>query len=161
MTTLKAHLFISFLIALILTIIPLPDLLIPFRPPWVVLLTLYVQFYLPNSFKVVLLIVLGFILDTLLATVIGEHAFALCLVSLVASSKARRFYFFSIGQQMALMGLFCGLYQLTISLIDAFLGFNINLLSLGGTTLLCVLFWPWIRLIGEEMLLANPRENVS
>lgn len=147
------------ILALILTIMPLPEMFTSIRPPWILILMLYLQYYLPDYFKVSLLFILGLILDTLLSTVIGEHAFALCLVSWLASSKARRFYFFSIGQQMALIGLFSALYQLIVLLIDAFLGYRMSIISIAGTSLLSILFWPWMRLLAEETILAKVRSH--
>lgn len=159
MNPLKLRLLTVFLIALILTIIPLPSLFVSIRPPWILILVLYLQFYMPDYFKVSMLFVLGLILDALLSTVIGEHAFALCLVCWLASSKARRFYFFSIGQQMALIGFFCALYQLLIFLIDAFMGYRMSMVGVAGASLLSILFWPWLRLLAEETLLLRVRSS--
>ncbi|QRN03416.1 rod shape-determining protein MreD [Legionella sp. MW5194] len=157
MNSLKWRLPIAFLIALILTIMPLPAFLVTIRPPWILLLVLYLQFYMPDYFRVSILVMLGLVLDALLATVIGEHAFALCLTTWLASSKARRFYFFPIGQQMALIGFFCAWYQLTVFFIDAFLGYTMNWMTVIGGTLLSILVWPWIRLAAEETLLVRAR----
>lgn len=153
MTSMTLRLTIAFLLALILTILPMPEILLGTRPMWVLMLILYLQFYMPDSFNLFVLFVLGLFLDTLLSTVIGEHTLALSLVTWIASSKARRFYFFSIGQQMMLMGFFCFLYQIIILTIDAFLGFHVGFVSVIGSTAISVLLWPWVRLIAEESLL--------
>lgn len=152
MKPITLRLIVAFLAALILTIMPLPEFLLAFRPPWILLLMLYLQFYLPEHFKIVLLFAMGLVLDTLLSTVIGEHVFALTLVCWLASSKARRFYFFSISQQMALISVFCMLYQFTVLLIDAFLGHRVGFWSVPGVGLLSILLWPWMRLLAEEIL---------
>ncbi|STX37869.1 rod shape-determining protein MreD [Legionella feeleii] len=94
MNSLNLRLIIAIMLALVLTILPLPDLLVGLRPPWVLMLVLYLQYYLPDHFNISLLVIIGLMLDVLLATVIGEHAFALCFVSWIASNKARRFSFF-------------------------------------------------------------------
>jgi len=155
MSSLNARLFIAFLLALALTILPLPELLIGIRPPWVLLLALYLQYYIPERFNVGILFTTGLIMDVLLSTVIGEHAFALTLVSWIASSKTRRFYFFSIGQQMGLIAVFSLLYQFTIVTIDAFSGFNISFISAIGSSIASVVLWPWVRLIAEDTLLVK------
>lgn len=155
MSLVKWRLVLVLLAALTLTIMPLPELFVSIRPPWVLLVILYLQFYMPDYFKVFLLFFLGLILDTLLSSVIGEHVFALCLISWLANSKARRFYVFPIGQQMTLIGILCAFYQMIVLLIDAFLGYHVSFFSVLGTGLLSVLFWPWIRLALEETLLMN------
>ncbi len=151
---------IAFVIALCLTIFPMPHWLAGIKPPWVLLLVLYIQFYIPDRFNLISLIILGLTLDVLLSTVIGEHMFALSLVAWVATSKARRFYFFSIGQQMALVGFFCFLYQLIIIIIDAFLGFHINFIPVFVNAVISILIWPWLRLIADDALF-NKIKNYS
>ena len=148
------RLLLTLLMALILTIVPLPNILEQARPPWIFLIVLYCQFYLPNYFNVTLIFILGFMLDSLLATVIGEHALSLCFVAWLANSKARRFPLFSIGQQMVFIGFFAMSYQLIILLCDAFLGYQVKWLTLIAMSLVSVLLWPWLRLMGEEFLLS-------
>ncbi len=116
-----------------------------FRPPWIMLFVLYIQFFLPNYFNMTSLFILGLCLDVLLSTVIGEHPFALLLTTWFAAGKARRFNFFSMGKQMLLVGLFCLLYQLIIFLIDAFLGYSPRLWMVVVSALFSLLFWPWVR----------------
>ncbi|MGQ3888695.1 rod shape-determining protein MreD [Legionella sp. CNM-1927-20] len=146
------RLSIAFIVALCLTIFPMPSLLMGIKPPWLLLLILYMQFYLPDRFNLFSLMILGLILDALLSTVIGEHVLALSLTTWIASSKARRFYFFSMGQQMALIGFFCLLYQLIMVITDAFLGFHVNLVFILVNTIMSVLIWPWLRLIADDMI---------
>lgn len=153
MSLMTLRLFTAFFLVLILTILPMPALLLGTRPMWVLMLILYLQFYMPDRFNLFVLFALGLILDTLLSTVIGEHTLALSLVSWIASSKARRFYFFSIGQQMILIGFFCFLYQIIILTINAFIGYHVGFASVVGSTAISVLLWPWVRLIAEESLL--------
>lgn len=148
------RLMITVLIALILTIMPLPDILTQVRPPWILLIVLYMQFYLPNYFNATLVFMLGLMLDSLLATVIGEHALILCIVAWLANSKARRFALFPISQQMMFIGFFAMAYQLIIVLIDSFLGYQAELVSIIGAGVVSVLVWPWLRLMGEEFLLS-------
>ena len=91
---------VGFIVALILSILPMPELISAFRPPWVLLLVLYIEYFLPGNFKLTTLLIVGLLLDVLLSTVIGEHSFALLLVTWIASSKSRRFQFFSMMQQI-------------------------------------------------------------
>ena len=144
MLTLNLRLFFALFIAFVLTIVPLPEIMTGLRPAWVLMLVLYIQFFLPDYFNITLLFFLGLCLDVLLSTVIGEHAFALVLTTWFASGKARRFNFFSIIQQMALIALFCLVYQLNIYLIEAFVGYNPDLLMVVGPTLFSTLLWPWV-----------------
>lgn len=155
MTRLTWRLIMACFLVLVLTILPMPQFLNGIRPPWVLLLVLYLQFYLPNSFQIVVMFIMGLIMDVLLSSVMGEHAFALSLIVWLASSKARRFSFFTIGQQMALIGLFSFLYLLVILLINASLGYHVSWGSVTGSVILSVALWPWVRLVAEDMLPAK------
>jgi rod shape-determining protein MreD len=152
MTSLNLRLFVAAILALALTILPLPELLVGLRPPWALILILYLQFFLPEYFNLILLVIIGMALDVLLSTVLGEHAFALSIVAWIASTKARRFRLFTMGQQMALIGFFCLLYQMLILIIDASLGYYYGFLMPLGSTLITILLWPWVRLIADESL---------
>ena len=135
MISLNARLLIAFLLALALTILPLPELVVGIRPPWILLILLFIQYYLPDYFNLPLMVILSLALDVLLATMLGEHLFALATVTWLASSKVRRFRFFSIGQQVGLVAVFCLLYQSIIFIIDAYLGFYVNYLCANRTVL--------------------------
>lgn len=150
MLSLRMRLLLWFIAALSLSILPMPDLLSAFRPPWVLLLVLYIEYFLPGNFHITSLLLIGLILDTLLSTVIGEHSFALLLVTWIASNKSRRFQFFSMMQQICLIGFFCLLYQTIITFTDAMLGYNYSMLSPLASALIGMFFWPWIRLLRVE-----------
>jgi rod shape-determining protein MreD len=155
MKNLRLRLWVGFIGALVLSILPIPELISAFRPPWVLLLVLYIEYYLPGNFKLTAILIVGLLLDVLLSTVIGEHSFALLLVTWIASGKSRRFQFFSMMQQICLIGFFCLLYQSVISFTDALLGFHYSLLMPLASALLGMFFWPWIRLLGDGSLLTR------
>ena len=155
MKNLRLRLWIGFIGALVLSILPMPEILSSFRPPWILLLVLYIEYYLPGNFRLTTILITGLLLDVLLSTVIGEHSFALLLVTWIASSKSRRFQFFSMIQQICLIGFFCLLYQSVISFIDALLGYHYSLLMPLTSAVLGMFFWPWIRLLGDGSLLTR------
>lgn len=150
------RLTVVFITALVLSILPMPEVFNGFRPPWILLFLLYIEYYLPSKFNVCMVLLIGLLLDVLLATVIGEHSFALLFTTWVASSKSRRFQFFSMLQQICLIGFFCFMYQFLISLIDGLLGFNYSIYMSLVSAGLGIFFWPWIRLLGDSSLVPRP-----
>lgn len=157
MMKIKVRLFFLLLLAMILSILPLPHIIAGFKPPWVLLFILYIQFYLPQYFTVSILFFIGLCLDVLLSTTLGEHALALILTTWLASSKVRRFHFFSIQQQMLLIGLFCIFYQGLMFLMDAYMGYRHELFVSMIAASLGLLFWPFMRLLGESTLCYDDR----
>lgn len=157
MSRLSIRFLIGGLIALILTIIPLPSLVEGFRPFWVLMFVLYFQFYRPGYFGVTGLFFLGLILDVLLSSVMGEHVCALLLTLWVAESKMRRFEFLSIAQQMICITVLSMLYQTVIVLVDSSLGYNTEAIFALEAILTSVLCWPWIKLLLDNLLLSIER----
>jgi rod shape-determining protein MreD len=145
--TLNIRLFFALFLSFVLTILPLPEMIMAFRPPWVLLFVLYIQFFLPNYFNITLLFLLGLCLDVLLSTVIGEHAFALVVTTWFAAGKARRFSFFAMIQQMLLVALFSCIYELIVYLIEAFVGYHNAPWIIVGPAVLSMFFWPWVRIL--------------
>jgi rod shape-determining protein MreD len=153
MNDIRLKLLVAFVGALIMSILPMPQFISAFRPPWVLLLVLYIEYFIPGKFHVTTLLLVGLVLDVLFSSVIGEHSFALLLVTWIASTHSRRFQFFSMMQQIFLVGIFCFLYQATISFVDALLNFNYSLLMPVASASLSMFVWPWIRLLGDSSLL--------
>ncbi len=154
------RLFLSFVLVLLLTILPMPAFCQNMKPMWALLFLFYVQFYLPDYFHLVTVFILGLLLDILLSTIIGEHILALTLVTWISSNKARRFYFFSVSQQMALIAFFCLLYQLIILTIEALLNLQVYPLGLLGGTLLTALLWPFFCIIIELSVICRPYKKI-
>ncbi len=147
MMSMKARLVMMLLATLVLTTLPLPTFLSVIRPAWVLLFVLYVQCYLPIYFRVTSIFILGLCLDVMCSTVMGEHAFALVLTVWLASSKVRRFGFFSTIQQMSVIVLYGLFYQGIIFLLDSFQGNISSLLQVMGVALTSMLCWPWLGML--------------
>ncbi|MFY7698612.1 MAG: rod shape-determining protein MreD [Legionella sp.] len=138
---------------LMLTVLPMPERLAGARPPWVLLLLLYIQLYLPNYFRIITILVIGMCLDILLSTVIGEHAFALLVTTRITARQSSRFNFFTMDQQLIWILPCCLLYQMLCLLINAFLGYHIDWVMTIIGAILGVVIWPWFKLLNDEMFL--------
>ncbi len=161
MISLNFRLAILLLMAFILTIMPMPALMIGFRPPWVLLLVLYIQLYLPNYFNITVLFIFGLCLDILLSTVIGEHVFALLFTTWIATKRERRFKFFSRVQQMLFVGLYCLVYLLIIFFIDSFLGYSAVVWKTWMAVLISMLIWLILQQILPNLILENKNRYYS
>lgn len=146
------RIILVFILACALTILPAPHWASNFKPQWVLILVLYLQFFLTAYCHPFLLLFIGLALDTLLMTVLGEHAFALLVVVWIASRWRRRFAFYYMGQQIAVLGFLCFFYQVLLLLIESFLGYPSSLLALAQSTLMSMCLWPWMKLLGDDTL---------
>jgi rod shape-determining protein MreD len=157
--TFSIRLISVLLLGLVLTIIPIPHLLAGIRPPWVLLVILYIQFYIPTAFNLVLIVSMGLCLDVLLSTLLGEHVLALVITTWIASTRVRRFHLFALPQQMALITLFCCIYEVVLYLIDVYQGYNHSLLMVLGTTLISLMLWPWASFFFSQYFHNRPRNR--
>lgn len=142
--------FFIFLLILILTILPLPEVLSKMRPPYTLLFFLYLQCFFPRYFNAFILLLGGFALDLLLSSLLGQHSFALILSTWLSHKKIKRFYLFSMPQQMAWIAVFCMVYQSVIFLFNFFLGYKVSFFFTLVSVLLAVLSWPWMQWLANR-----------
>ena len=90
---------ITFLVAMLLMILPLPEWARPFRPQWVTLTLVYWCIALPHRFGVGTGFSLGIVLDVLTGTLLGQHALGLSLVAFIAVQLHARIRVFPFWQQ--------------------------------------------------------------
>lgn len=142
---------VSFLVAMILSIIPLWDA-IPaelgyLRPEWVVLVLFYWVIALPHRVGIVTAWIVGLIVDVLLGSLLGQHAIAFIFVAYVAMVLYQRLRMFSIWQQSMIVFLVIGLSQLINFSIENIVGFgDWNILYLLAAVVSAML-WPWVFLL--------------
>lgn len=154
---LPGRIFGALLGANILTILPLPTQMGGIRPAWVLLCLLYLQMYVPKYFHVLIVLFLGLCLDALLSTPMGEHAFALLVTTWLMVGKAHRFMFFSIMQQMLIVGLASGCYQLILFIVDASFGHMTNLSTIMGVALSSMIVWGLLPILLRTQGVKNVR----
>ena len=86
----RARLLLSTLVALLLTVLPLPPLLDVVRPAFLVLAVLYWSVNAPRTGGLAIGFFAGLMLDVFQGPVLGEHALALSLVTYIAVREHQR-----------------------------------------------------------------------
>ena len=145
--TLKAYftIFISFILGILLMILPVAPWLTDLWPIWIIPIIFYWLMALPHRVGLTAAFMSGLLLDILLNSLIGTHALALLVVSALFRKIARRFSFFSMAEQILILLLFSGFYSIIISCVE-FL--NIKLFYFNIWSILTTgLIWPLIYLI--------------
>lgn len=90
---------LTFCVALLMTILPLPEWARPFRPQWVTLTLIYWCIALPHRVGVGSGFTLGIVLDVLTGTLLGQHALGLSLVAFLSVQLHARVRVFPFWQQ--------------------------------------------------------------
>jgi rod shape-determining protein MreD len=136
--------FITLMMALALTLLPMPEWSVWGRPAWVLMVLIYWAIILPHRIGVMTAWVMGLLMDLLTGTLLGEHALALTLVIYFVSRIHIRLRMSPMLQQgLSVLG-FVGLYQFIIYCIQGFIGELPTSQLYWLSSLTSMLLWPWL-----------------
>jgi len=138
----RLRMFLTALVALILTVLPLPPWLDVIRPAFLVLMVLYWSVNLPRTGGLALGFFAGLTLDVFQGPVLGEHALALALVTYIAVREHQRIRSKPALQQAMFVFLALVLYELVLFMIDGWTGHPVTSLVRWVHTLTGALIWP-------------------
>jgi len=147
---------LSFGVAMLLTIMPLPDSLRGLRPDWVGLTLIFWCLVLPYRIGVGTGFTAGLLLDVLTGTLLGEHALSLTLIAYLSVRLHQRIRAYPVWQQALTVLLFLLLHQLLTLWIDSIIGRPAPSLAYWLPSLLGAALWPVI-----FQLLTSLRINFS
>ena len=117
----RLTIFLTFLVALMASIMPLPLSVDAFRPDWVLVVLLYWCLALPARVNVISAWVMGFILDVLLGSTLGVHAGAMAISVYIIAGNFQKIRNFSVWQQALIVGVLSALYHLIVFWLQRFL----------------------------------------
>ena len=103
---------LTFLVAYVLAVIPLPPWLQWGRPEWVALTLIYWCIALPQRVGIATGLLLGVGLDVLEGSMLGQNAFALVVVALLSLILYQRLRVYSLAQQAGVVFMLIGINQL-------------------------------------------------
>jgi rod shape-determining protein MreD len=103
---------LTFLVAYLLAVLPLPQWLQWGRPEWVALTLIYWCIALPQRVGIATGLVLGLGLDVLEGSLLGQNALALIAVALLSLILYQRLRVYSLWQQAGVVFMLVGINQL-------------------------------------------------
>jgi rod shape-determining protein MreD len=118
----RLRMLLTALIALILTVLPLPMWLDVLRPAFLVLTVLYWSINLPRAGGIGLAFACGLLLDVFQGPVLGEHALALSIVAYIAVREHQRIRSKPAFQQSLLVLAALVVYEFVAFSIDGWTG---------------------------------------
>jgi rod shape-determining protein MreD len=133
---------LSALVALALAVLPLPSVLEPLRPDFLVLVVFYWCIESPRAGGLGLAFVSGLALDVVHGVVLGQHALALTLMGAWATHLRLRIRVFSVlSQCLTIFALLTG-YQFVLFWVDGATGNPVTALSRWLAPIIGALLWP-------------------
>jgi rod shape-determining protein MreD len=118
----RLRMVLTALLALVLTVLPLPKWLDVVRPAFLVLTVLYWSINAPRAGGITLGFICGLMLDVFQGPVLGEHALALSIVTYVTAREHQRIRSKPAFQQSLIVLAVLVVYEFVLFAIDGWTG---------------------------------------
>lgn len=138
---------LSIVAALLLAELPLPALIAPFQPEWVILVLIYWAMALPERVGVGSAWFTGLLVDVLRDTLLGQYALAFALTVFIVLRIYQRLRNFPLQQQMFAIFVLMILYAGLVVWIKALAGIEVSFTMVIIPALVSALFWPLVYFI--------------
>lgn len=138
---------LSLIVALMLTMIPLPAWSQELRPHWVLMVLVYWSMALPARVGVGIAWIFGLLLDVTYDALLGQHALALALVAFLTLHLHQRLRVFPVWQQAIVILVFCVIYDMINLWIKGISGHAPNVLMYVLPSFTTALVWPAVFLV--------------
>ncbi len=132
----------SLLIALVLSVYPLPMDMRWWRPEFVLVVAIYWIFFMPLTVSFLFLCALGLFQDLLEGVPFGQHSLGLVIVGYICILSYQRVRNFSIWRQSAWVFVLVGIAQLTDNWVQGMAGRPLSGIQFLYPALTSALMWP-------------------
>jgi rod shape-determining protein MreD len=130
------------LLALVLTVVPLPPWLDVLRPAFLVLAVLYWSINAPRTGGIAFGFFAGLMLDVFQGPILGQHALALALVTYIAVREHQRIRSKPAFQQALIVFAALAVYEFVVFAIDGWSGHPVTSPLRWVHTVTGALIWP-------------------
>ena len=136
--------WLSFALALLLSVAPMPAFMETGRPLWLALFLTAWTLALPHRVGMTTAWVLGLAADVLYGTLLGQNALILTFITFLVLSLHQRLRMFPMWQQSLVLLVVFGLAQLVQLWLNALTGNRPPTLLFILPALVSALLWPWV-----------------
>ncbi|MED5535636.1 MAG: rod shape-determining protein MreD [Pseudomonadota bacterium] len=134
----------TFVLALSLSVVPLPGVVATFRPDWVPLIMIYWVVMTPERFGLFTAMWLGLAADTLSGSLLGQHALAMLVVGYLCLRFHLRIRVFPVWQMCMSVLFMLAIYEFVLFWIDGVAGRTVPYVERWAPVITGVLLWPLI-----------------
>lgn len=135
---------LSLIVAIILTLLPMPDWTVWFRPAWVLMVLIYWIIIYPYRVNVGTAWFVGILMDVLNGTLLGEHALALTMVAYFVARMHSQLRMYPLIQQGLWVFMFVLMYQFILFCVQGFIGELPKTWLYWSSSATSMLLWPWV-----------------
>ena len=135
---------ITFIVGLMLTVMPLADSVEPFRPDWLALVVIFWAMHLPRTWSVGSAWIIGIVLDVSYGTLLGQHALALCVIAFATVRFHLLMRVFPLSQLSATIFALLALYQFILFWVNGVAGVSAPAITYWAPVITGTLIWPFL-----------------
>jgi len=137
----------TYLLALVLMVMPMPAAIDAFRPDWLTLVLIYWAIALPHRISMGTALVLGVTADILLGSTFGIQATGLIVVTYLAARNFQKIRNFSLSQQAIIVAVLILVKRVVVFQVEHFLNDAQFMASYLLPVLTSAIIWPWLFLL--------------
>ena len=141
----------TFVIALLLTLLPLPGWADDYRPQWYTLVLIYWALATPHKVGVGVGWLIGVAVDVITGTLFGQHALGLSLVAFVTLKVHQRVRLFPLWQQAVTVLLLLLLEKLVSLWVVGAIAQPMPGLWFWAPPLVGMVLWPWVYIVLRDL----------
>ena len=134
----------TLILALLLSVAPMPQFLEIGRPLWLALFLSYWVLAVPHRIGMIGAWCMGLVEDVLFGSLLGQNALILTLIIFLVLSLQRRLQMFPMWQQSLVLLVVFGIAQLVQLWLNALTGNRPPTLAFVLPALISALLWPWV-----------------
>jgi rod shape-determining protein MreD len=147
----RSLIFLTVMTAILLTLIPLPAVVAPFKPYWVALVMIYWSLETQDTISLGMAFLTGIVLDILSGSLMGLHALSLVIMVFLVQHFRSRLRFFPPWQQaLSVLGLLVN-DRIILIWITALLGETLPTWKYWLPPLIGMVLWPWAFLLLDRI----------
>ena len=152
--------FLSLVMAALLSLLPVPEVLTPFKPYWVAMVVIYWSLETQDVISLGLAFVIGVVVDTLSGSLMGMHALSLVVMVFLVQRFRSRLRFFPPWQQaLSVLALLVN-DRIILIWISVLLGESMPTWQYWLAPLAGMVLWPWL-FLGLDRLRFRVRRQKS
>jgi rod shape-determining protein MreD len=147
----RSLIFLTIMAAALLSMLPLPAVLLPFKPYWVALVIIYWSLETRGTLNLGLAFIIGLLVDILSGSLMGLHALSLVVMVFLVQRFRSRLRFFPPWQQaLSVLALLVN-DRIILIWITALLGEPLPTWKYWLPPLVGMVIWPWLFLFLDRI----------
>ncbi|WP_157993539.1 rod shape-determining protein MreD [Candidatus Erwinia haradaeae] len=143
--------WLSFLVAIILQIIPYPENLLLFRPSWLLLVMINWVLIFPHQSNFSISFIIGLITDLMYGSTLGIHSLAFSIITYLVVCKNYQFNHYMLWQQALLIIGLSWIINIVVFLLEYFVIRGIFCPEYIFSSIINGILWPWLHLLMNKI----------